>query len=343
MSNGTLTSSPHDHQRVKISHLMQQVLLACVPGLTALVFFFGWGTLINLVWLVPSALALESAAVWLRKRAVRIHLQDYSAVVTAVLLALALPPTLPWWLSLLGITIAIVIAKHLFGGLGNNPFNPAMTGYAVLLLLFPDYMTRWLEPAGSGQTLPGLMDSLNFFLGREPDAGFDAFTGATMLDSFREQHGANLFTEFWNTSPLSGQWSARGWEWVNAGFLMGGIFLLYKRIISWHIPVSLLAALTLFALVFHDSGSSQSLGSPLLHLFAGGTMLGAFFIATDPVTAATSRRGQLVYGAFIGAIIFAMRSWSSYPDGVAFAVLCGNAAVPLIDAFTRPRTFGRAP
>ena len=219
-------------------------------------------------------------------------------------------------------------------------FNPALTGYAVLLLVFPDYMTRWLLPAGVNESLPTLTDSLRFFLGREPDAGVDAFTGATILDSFRQQQGARLFSEFWNTSALSGQWSARGWEWVNTGFLMGGIFLLYKRIISWHIPVSVLAALALLALMFHDGGSSQSQGSPLLHLFAGGTMLGAFFIATDPVTAATSRRGQLVYGVLIGTIIFVLRAWSNYPDGVAFAVLCGNFAAPLIDACTRPRTFG---
>src|SRR5688500_8174215 len=177
MTTGIPSSSPHDHQRVVVSQLMQQVLLACVPGLTALTFFFGWGTLINLLWLVPIALLFEASALRLRKRPVRIHLQDYSAVVTAVLLALALPATAPWWLSLLGIAVAIVIAKHLFGGLGNNPFNPAMTGYAVLLLLFPDYMTRWLEPAGVTESLPSLIDSLNFFLGREPDAGFDAFTG----------------------------------------------------------------------------------------------------------------------------------------------------------------------
>jgi electron transport complex protein RnfD len=218
-----------------------------------------------------------------------------------------------------------------------------MTGYAVMLLVFPDYMTRWLEPAGINDSLPSLIDSLRIFLGGEPEAGIDAFTGATMLDRFREEQGANLFSEFWNTSPLSGQWSAAGWEWVNAGFLMGGIFLLYKRIIGWHIPASVVASLVILALLFHDGGSSQSHGSPLMHLFAGGTMLGAFFIATDPVTAAASKRGQLLYGALIGSLIFTLRAWTGYPDGIAFAVLCGNFAVPLIDACTRPRTFGHAP
>lgn len=342
MNTTTPTSSPHGHQRVVVGQIMQQVLLACIPGLTALIFFFGWGPLLNVLWLVPVALVLEAAALHLRRRPVLLHLKDCSAVITAVLLALSLPPASPWWLSLLGIAVAILAAKHLFGGLGNNPFNPAMTGYAVLLLTFPDYMTRWLEPAGVTASLPTLLDSLNLFIGREPVAGIDGFTGATMLDSFRAQQGASLFSEFWNASPLAGDWSAAGWEWVNTGFLMGGLFLLYKRIISWHIPATVLAALALLALVFHDGGSSQSLGSPLLHLFAGGTMLGAFFIATDPVTAATSKRGKLVYGALIGCIIFALRAWSSYPDGVAFAVLCGNFAVPLIDHYTRPRVFGHA-
>lgn len=335
-------SSPHGHQRVQVSQLMQQVLLACVPGSTALLFFFGWGTALNILWLIPCALLLEAAALAFSKRDVRRQLQDCSAVVTAVLLGLSLPPTVPWWLSLFGIAVAILLAKHLFGGLGSNPFNPAMTGYAAMLLLFPDYMARWVQPMGIGAAAPSFIDSLRIFIGSEPDSGIDAFTGATMLDNFREQQGANLFSEFWNASPLAGQWAAAGWEWVNAGFLMGGVFLLYKRIISWHIPVSLLASLAMLALLFHDGGSSQSHGSPLMHLFAGGTMLGTFFIATDPVTAATSKRGQLIYGALIGIVTFVLRGWSSYPDGIAFAVLCGNFAVPLIDACTRPRKFGHA-
>jgi Na+-translocating ferredoxin:NAD+ oxidoreductase subunit D len=335
-----LHSSPHTHQGVAISHLMQQVLLACVPGLTALVFFFGWGTVLNVVWLVLLALVLEALVLRLRKRAVALHLGDYSAIVTAVLLALALPPTVPWWLSLFGITIAIVVAKHLFGGLGNNPFNPAMTAYAFLLLLYPDLMTRWLLPLGVAENVPTLADSFAFFIDVEPEFGFDAFTGATALDSFRNQTSAQLVSEFWQQNPLMGAWSARGWEWVNAGFLMGGVYLLYKQIISWHIPASVLSTLALLAVLFYDGGSSTSHGSPLLHLFAGGTMLAAFFIATDPVTAATSKRGQLIYGALIGLLIFVMRSWSVYPDGVAFAVLLGNFAVPLIDFYTKPRTFG---
>ncbi len=333
-------ASPHEHRGTAISSVMQQVMLACVPGLTMLVFFFGWGTLLNLLWLCLLALALEAAVLKLRQRPVGFHLGDCSALVTAVLLALALPPTAPWWLGLTGIFFAIVVAKQLYGGLGYNPFNPAMVGYAVLLVAFPVQMTRWLLPEGAKEALPSLLDSLALFLDHEPASGIDAFTGATALDNFRQQRGAQLVSEFWAGSAVMGDWSGRGWEWINLGFLMGGCYLLYKKIIAWHIPTGLLAALMLWALLFYDGGSSASGGSPLFHLFAGATMLGAFFIATDPVTAPATKRGRLIYGALIGSLVYIIRTWGSYPDGVAFAVLLGNVATPLIDICTQPRAKG---
>jgi electron transport complex protein RnfD len=319
---------------------MQLVLLACVPGLSALVFFFGWGVLINVVWLSLWALAFEAIALYLRKQPVGASLTDYSAILTGVLLALALPPTAPWWLGLGGIAFAIVVAKQFYGGLGYNPFNPAMVGYAVLLVSFPVQMTRWLLPSGAGEALPSFSDSAALFFGGQPYLGIDTYVGATLLDSFAQQHGAQTVKEFRASSPLAGSFAALGWEWVNVGFLMGGVFLLYKRVISWHIPVAFLGALSLCAAFGWSGGSSASLGSPVMHLFSGATMLGAFFIATDPVTAATTPRGRLIYGALIGTLVFVMRAFSDYPDGVAFAVLLGNLAAPLIDAYTRPRTFG---
>jgi electron transport complex protein RnfD len=257
-----------------------------------------------------------------------------------VLLALALPPTAPWWLGLTGIVFAIVIGKHLFGGLGHNLFNPAMAGYAALMIAFPVAMTRWLLPEGVSQDLPSFTAALDIFLDRELLEGIDVYTGATALDKFRQHEGAQLVSEFWQKSPLMGEWSGRGWEWINGGFLFGGLYLLYKRIISWHIPCAFLAALALLAALFYDSGSSQSPGSPLMHLFAGATMLGALFIATDPVTAATTLRGKLIYGATIGSLVFIIRAFGNYPDGVAFAVLLGNVAAPLIDVMTAPRRTG---
>lgn len=336
-------TSPHAHQGHSTGQLMQQVMLACVPGFAASLFFFGWGVLFNVLWLSTLALGLEALVLKLRKRPVALHLRDCTALVTAVLLALALPPTAPWWLGLLGIAIALLFGKHIYGGMGYNLFNPAMVGYAALLVSFPVPMTRWLLPAGVSEGLPAFTDALTLFLGGDPLLGVDAYTGATALDAFRQQRGAQLVSEFWRQSPVMGSWSGAGWEWINVGFLLGGIFLLYKRIISWHIPVTMLGALALLAALFNDGGSSQSHGPPLMHLFAGATMLGAFFIATDPVTAATTPRGRLIYGALTGALVFILRAFSSYPDGVAFAVLLGNLAVPLIDACTKRRTYGSPP
>ncbi len=333
-------SSPHGHQGSKVSQVMLQVLLACVPGTAALCFFFGYGVLINLLWLTALAVAMEALVMLARKRPVLFYLGDYSAAVTGVLLALALPPTAPWWLGLTGILFAIVIAKHLYGGLGYNPFNPAMIGYAVLLIAFPVQMTRWLLPEGVSHALPDLATAFNFFLDRDLSDHIDAYTGATALDKFKQHHGAQLVSEFWSSTPVMGRWSGAGWEWVNAGFLYGGLYLLYKKIIGWHIPVSFLLAIIVLSALFYDGGSSQSHGSPLLHLFAGATMLGAFFIATDPVTAATSAKGRLIYGTLIGSLVFVIRAFGSYPDGVAFAVLIGNLAAPLIDRYTQPRSFG---
>jgi len=152
-----------------------------------------------------------------------------------------------------------------------------------------------------------------------------------------------LVDEFRAASPIAGNFAGWGWEWINTGFLMGGLWLLHKRVISWHIPAAFLGALALWSALGWSGGSSASLGSPLMHLFSGATMLGAFFIATDPVTASTTPRGRLIYAALIGTLVFVIRGFSDYPDAIAFAVLLGNLAVPLIDAFTIPRTFGHKP
>jgi Na+-translocating ferredoxin:NAD+ oxidoreductase subunit D len=341
MTGPLLSSSPHGHQGFNTSNVMLLVLLACVPGFTALCFFFGWGVLFNVLWLSLLALGFEAFVLKLRNKPIGFYLRDYSALVTAVLLGLALPATAPWWLGLIGIFFAIVIAKHLYGGMGYNPFNPAMVGYVVLLVSFPVQMTRWLLPAGVSNGLPDFSTAVTMFLDGEVLTGIDAYTGATALDVFRQQQGgAQLVSEFWQQTPVMGQWSGAGWEWINVGFLFGGLYLLFKRLINWHIPVAMLSSIALLSLLFYDGGSSVSHGSPLLHLFGGATMLGAFFIATDPVTAATTPRGRLIYGALIGTVVYAIRAWGNYPDGVAFGVLIGNFAAPLIDAYTRPRTYG---
>ncbi|MFA5632689.1 MAG: RnfABCDGE type electron transport complex subunit D [Porticoccaceae bacterium] len=323
--------------------IMQAVLLATLPGFVALLWYFGWGTAINIAIAAVSALSFEAAVIALRKRPVMFYLRDGSALVTAVLLGLALPPLAPWWLVVLGTFFAIVVAKHLYGGLGNNLFNPAMVGYAVLLVSFPAHMSSWLTPRellGDGLSLPSLVDSLRIVFGTMDIA--DGVTGATPLEVFRHNQGL-LVSQLYAQEPLldAGAIAAVGWEWVNLGFLLGGGWLLYKRIFTWHAPLAMLAALALMAMLFYDSGSSNSGGSPLFHLFSGATMLGAFFIVTEPVTSATSTRGKLLYGAAIGVLVYIIRAWGGYPDAIAFAVLLMNFAAPLLDNHTRPRSLAQ--
>lgn len=326
-------------QTLTTARLMQLVLIASLPGVVAMTVFFGPGVLLNIAWLTATALACEAGVLKMRHQPVAPRLADYSAAVTALLLALSMPPAAPWWLGLVGIVFAIVVAKQLYGGLGYNPFNPAMVGYAVLLIAFPVDMTRWLLPAGPGHQYPSMPDLLGQFLGQAPPA-MDAYVGATALDQFKQSRGGLTVLEYWRDNPLYGTLAGASWEWVNGGFLLGGLYLLYRRLITWHIPVAVLGALALLAAVFYDGGSSASHGSPLFHLFGGAAMLGAFFIATDPVTAPATDRAKLWYGLLIGTLIYCIRAWGNYPDGVAFAVLLGNFAAPALDYWLRKSRTG---
>ncbi|PIE41832.1 MAG: electron transport complex subunit RsxD [Gammaproteobacteria bacterium] len=334
-------TSPHAHRPFTTGQLMLQVVIATLPGVAALTWFFGWGTLINIFWAVPVALASEALVLKLRNKPIGFFLKDYSAVVTAILLAMAIPPTAPWWLTLTGVSFAIIVAKHLYGGLGSNPFNPAMIGYVLLLISFPVEMTAWLPSLGT-EAAAELSFSQSFaaFLGGQINGqGIDAYTMATPLDIYRTYKGN--FDALNNAAALKGNLAGIGWEWVNLAFLVGGLYLITRKIITWHIPVAMLGTLTLLALLF-GAGDPDTYPGPLFHLLSGGTMLGAFFIATDPVSAATSNRGKLVYGAGIGLFIYVIRSWGGYPDAVAFSVLLLNLCAPTIDYYTQPRTYGHA-
>ncbi len=336
-------SSPHTRQVQNTSNVMQWVILATIPGFLALSYFFGWGTLINLMIASATALASEAFVLRLRKRPIMHYLCDCSALVTAVLLALALPPYAPWWIIVVGTVTSIILAKQLYGGLGLNPFNPAMVGYVVLLISFPVEMTRWINPvtlSADGQ-LPSLWESLVAVFSNS--SAVDAYTGATPLDLFKNYDGT-LAEQIVSQEPLlnNAMLAGVGWEWVNLAFLAGGLVLLQKKIFTWHAPVSMLVALTIMSALFYDGGSSNSGGSPLLHLLSGGTMLGAFFIITDPVSSAVSTKGRIIYGAGIGILIYVIRVWGNYPDAVAFAVLLMNFAAPFIDYYTLPRTYGHS-
>lgn len=329
-----LLSSPHLRGPNSTAGIMQLVLLATLPGFLALTWFFGAGTFYNILLASVTAVTAEALMLKLRRRPVAFYLKDYSALVTAVLLGLALPPYAPWWIPVVGALSAIIIAKHLYGGLGYNPFNPAMVGYVVLLISFPVEMTQWATPLPllpEGQSLLGPITALEHIFLETP---LDAHSGATPLERF-------YINQIYQNEPLftEARWAGAGWEWVNIGFLVGGLFLLYKKVFTWHVPVSMLLSLGILSLFFYE-GTYAGGGSPVFHWLSGGIMLGAFFIATDPVTSVASRRGKLIFGAAIGILVYVIRSWSNYPEGVAFAVLLMNFAAPFIDHYTVPRSYG---
>lgn len=331
-------SSPHARAGESTTRVMLQVAAAAIPGVLALVLYFGIGVLINIVLCTVTALACEAAMMKLRGRPVTFYLKDGSAFVTALLLGIAIPAYCAWWLPVVGTASAIILSKHLYGGMGYNPFNPAMVGYVILLISFPVEMTRWVAPGELIQGVPSIGEAFALVFG---NYSVDGFTRATPLEIVRLNDSV-LLNQLYQAEPIlqRGTVAGLGWETVNFGFLAGGLFLLYRKVITWHAPVAMLATLALLSALFYDSGSSLSEGSPTLHLFSGATMLGAFFIITDPVSGATSNRGRLVFGAGVGLITFVIRAWGSYPDAVAFAVLLMNFAAPTIDNYTLPRTYG---
>lgn len=331
-------TSPHAHRGGDTGQVMRLVAFATLPGMGALTWFFGLGVIHNVLLAVLSCMAFEALVLKLRGRPVGFYLRDCSALVTGVLLGLALPAYCPWWLVMIGSGTAIILAKQLYGGLGFNPFNPAMVAYVVLLISFPVEMTQWPAPADLAEHTPSLSQALaKVWLGTP----IDGYTAATPLDVVK-QNTSLLLPDLYLADPglSSGTLAGAGWEWANLGFLLGGLFLLYKRIFTWHAPVSMLVVLGLMAAFFYDGGSSTSGGSPLFHWLSGATMLGAFFIITDPVSSAASTRGRLIYGGAIGLLIYVIRTWGNYPDAVAFAVLLMNFAAPFIDYYTLPRTYG---
>ncbi len=334
---GTRTS-PYLHTQQDVGQMMAQVIYALIPGTLALLLFFGWGVVTNLLLSLGFALLLEALMLYLRQRPLRPFLSDYSVLVTGWLLAVSLPPYAPWWLIALALLFAVVLAKHLYGGLGYNPFNPAMVGYAAVLVSYPLEMTQWPTPELAGFAHIGWEQTLQqVFAGGT--SGWDAVTQATPLDSIKAQlRLGHSVSDIMNTAAF-GWLAGHGWEMVSLAWLLGGLWLLYQRIISWHIPLGLLGALGSMALIFWLI-DGQTHASPVFHLFSGAAMLGAFFIATDPVSASTTPLGKLLYAAGIGCITYIIRAWGGYPDAIAFAVLIMNMAVPLLDYYTQPRVYG---
>ena len=319
----------------RLQQAMKLVLLATLPGMLALFWFYGWGVLLNLILAGVSALAAEAAVLRLRRRALKPTLSDGSALVSATLLALALPPYCPWWLTVSAAALAMVFGKHLYGGVGSNPFNPAMLGFALVMVTFPQQMTQW--PASQGMDLWGGVQQV-FGVGQSPDA----WVRATALDSLRINNSLTM-DELFSANPAFGRFGGRGVEWVSLAYLAGGAFLLQRRVFSWHAPVGMLASLFVISLLCWNGSGSDSHGSPLFHLLTGASMLGAFFIVTEPVSGAKSPGARLLFGAGVGLLTYLIRTWGGYPDGVAFAVLLMNLCVPALERLVAARQERIAP
>ncbi len=337
-----IINTPQVSSSASVSRLMLHVGYALVPGTLAYVWLFGVSVLIQILLACLTAVVTEAIVLVLRKRPVIKTLTDGSALLTAVLLALAIPSIAPWWVIVLGTFFAILFGKQIYGGIGYNPFNPAMLGYVMLLISFPLEMTRWPAAISLLEQVPTFQTSIDVIF--NSGLGIDTISGATPLDSIKTQLRAGIDIPTTLISPqfgnLFGSLAGVGWEMVSLGFLLGGLYLLLTRRIAWQIPVAMLGAIAVLSSLFYLIDSNQY-ASPLLHLFGGATMLGAFFIATDPVSAATTPRGRIYYGIGIGVICYVIRTWGNYPEGLAFAVLLMNMAAPTIDHYTRPRVFGQ--
>lgn len=348
----TLDTEAISHPRRSTASIMRQVMIALIPGIVLYTLTIDSRLPLNLLLASAAALCFEAALVKLRRRAILPVLKDSSVVLAAILLVLSVPQSLPHWQLIFAVFILCTLGKHVFGGLGHNPFNPAMVAYAVLIVSFPLTMTQW-------STENGLLDSntaetLQTNHVQNEQLSWDGITGATPLDRIRNlQRSASHVSDDANVDDQTNPDSEPGieitnaqpaellissdWLWLSITWLIGGLYLLYLRIISWRIPVTLLATMWCLYAMYAALASTPVLPASLA-LFSGAIMLGAFFIATDPVSAATSNPGKLVYAIGIGVLCFVIREFSAYPEGMAFAVLLMNMCVPLIDhAFTRNR------
>lgn len=320
-----LSSSPHIASGDTTDRIMRQVIFALLPACAFAVYLFGLPALVTLLICTLGCVGFEAACQKVMGQAVAI--KDSSAALTGILLAMNLPPSSPWWMSLLGAFVAIVIAKQIYGGLGCNPFNPALVARVVLLISFPVQMTSWTAPAPIG-------------------SGIDAVTTATPLGQMQE---AVMLT---GQLPADFQTGLAGYFLGDMGgclgevsvlaLLLGAGYLFWKKVLTWHIPFSYLGTVALLSGIFWLADSSKY-PDPIFHLLTGGLVLGAFFMATDMVTSPVTPRGMLVYGVGCGLLTVLIRLFGGYPEGVSFAILLMNAATPLIDRYTQPKKFGFVP
>ena len=343
-----MISSPHTHSSNLTTNFMLWVIAMMLPALFMQWYFFGYGVLIQVVLAIGIAITIELTVAKLRRKPTAFYLADMSGVLTALILAMAIPSYAPYWVILIGVSTALLLAKHVYGGLGQNVFNPAMVGYTLLLVSFPLQMTAWAPPLALLNEPPTLADSLSLIFASVTTDGFsihqlinsvDGITQATPLDSVKTTLTKSDFITAKNLSEtLFDKVLLGGWGQINLAFLLGGLVLIYKKIIHWQIPVAMLSTFAILSGVT-DLATQNSWIMPL-QLFSGAMMFGAFFIATDPVSASITPKGKLIFGALVGLLVYLIRYFGNYPDGVAFAVLLANICVPLIDHYTQPRLYG---
>jgi electron transport complex protein RnfD len=293
---------------------MWMVAIALIPAGAAGVFIFGTGALRIIILGVASALATEGILQALTKR--KVSILDGSAVITGLLLAYNLPPKVPFWLPIIGSFFSIAIGKQIFGGLGQNIFNPALVGRVFLMASWPKYMTTFTQPLRAG-------------------AGFDAVTSATPLAALKEGKVLESISK-WDL--FLGLRAGCIGEVCIFALLLGAAFLLLRGYISWHIPVTYVFTVAVFTFIFGSRGLFA--GDWLFHILSGGLILGAFFMATDYVTSPLTYRGEVIFGIGCGIITAIIRLWGGYPEGVSYAILMMNAATPIIDRYTRHRVYG---
>ena len=337
-------SAPHATTSSSVSHVMATVMVALAPATLFGFWLYGWPAI--WLWLVTVAAAALGEAFCLRlmDRPVGPALYDGSAILTGWLLALSLPPWAPWWIGAFGGLFATVLSKQAFGGLGQNLFNPAMVARVALLISFPVQMTAWVAPLPLGTTMaPGAIDGLLITLRGMPPA-LDAVASASLLGFAKTEmsRGLDLVQSLAQAPAQSWFGSRAGSLGETAAWLIaaGGVAMIFLRIISWHIPVAMLAGIAVPAAILNAVDPARYLDAPT-HLLSGAAMLGAFFIATDYVTSPNTKLGQLIFGAGCGLLTYVIRTWAGYPEGVAFAVLLMNSLTPIIDSYVRPRIYGR--
>ena len=328
-----IIDSPAIKERSTVSMLMFTVILGLLPALFLQIGFFGYQILGNLFFGIGFALFLEAVCLKLRNYPIRPFIFDGSAFVTAWLLIISVPANIPIWTLLIGIFFSIVVAKHAYGGIGSNPFNPAMIGYAVLLISFPKIMTNW--PISDGFEIRNFIQFSQFFSIANINEAYDAIVSATPLDQIK----TSLFLgKEVNALPISLS-TLSSYQMIAILYFLGGIFLVYKKVITWHLPLSLILSIYIFSGLLHLYDQNTYM-SPLFHLLNGATFLAAFFIITDPVSSPTTLKGKIIFGILIGLITVIIRNYGGYPDGIAFAVIFMNICVPLIEKFTQPKVFG---